>query len=38
MSSMNIGRVEKSLLSLLSVIPNDKYDITILMLEKKVVF
>lgn len=34
-SSMNIGGVEKSLLSLLSVIPRDKYDITILTLEKK---
>ena len=34
-SSMNIGGVEKSLLSLLSVIPQDKYDITILTLEKK---
>lgn len=34
-SSMNIGGVEKSLLSLLSVIPKDKYDITILTLEKK---
>lgn len=34
-SSMNIGGVEKSLISLLSVIPRDKYDITILTLEKK---
>lgn len=34
-SSMNIGGVEKSLLSLLSVIPKDKYDVTILTLEKK---
>lgn len=34
-SSMNIGGVEKSLLSLLSVIPKDKYDITVLTLEKK---
>ena len=34
-SSMNIGGVEKSLISLLSVIPKDKYDITILTLEKK---
>ena len=34
-SSMNIGGVEKSLLSLLSVIPKEKYDITILTLEKK---
>ena len=37
-SSMNIGGVEKSLLSLLSVIPKDKYDVTILTLEKKGVF
>ena len=29
-SSMNIGGVEKSLLSLLGVIPKDKYDITVL--------
>ncbi|WP_236939179.1 glycosyltransferase [Evansella clarkii] len=35
LTSMNIGGVEKSLLSLLSVIPKDKYDITILLLEKK---
>lgn len=34
-SSMNIGGVEKSLLSLLSVIPQKSYEITILMLEKK---
>ncbi|MPQ42281.1 glycosyltransferase [Clostridium tarantellae] len=34
-SSMKIGGVEKSLLSLLSVIPKDKYEVTILMLEKK---
>lgn len=34
-SSMNIGGVEKSLLSLLEVIPRNEYDITILMLEKK---
>lgn len=34
-SSMNIGGVEKSLISLISVIPKDKYDITILTLEKK---
>lgn len=34
-SSMNIGGVEKSLLSLLSVLPKDKYDVTVLMLEKK---
>nr|WP_236619606.1 glycosyltransferase [Bacillus sp. 1NLA3E] len=35
LSSINIGGVEKSLLSLLSVIPKEKYDITILVLEKK---
>ncbi|WP_347564302.1 glycosyltransferase [Bacillus sp. MM2020_4] len=35
LSSMNIGGVEKSLLSLLSEIPKEKYDITILLLEKK---
>ncbi|WP_424767284.1 glycosyltransferase [Paenibacillus sp. sgz302251] len=35
LSSMNIGGVEKSLLSLLSIIPKDKYDVTILLLEKK---
>ncbi|MGZ0876526.1 glycosyltransferase [Priestia megaterium] len=34
-SSMNIGGVEKSLLSLLSIIPKEKYDITLLLLEKK---
>ena len=34
-SSMNIGGVEKSLLSLLSAIPKDKYEITILTLDKK---
>ncbi|MDQ0198775.1 glycosyltransferase [Neobacillus ginsengisoli] len=34
-SSMNIGGVEKSLLSLLSELPNNKYDITVLLLEKK---
>lgn len=34
-SSMNIGGVEKSLLSLLALIPKDKYDITVLTLEKK---
>jgi glycosyltransferase involved in cell wall biosynthesis len=34
-SSMNIGGVEKSLLSLLSVIPKKKYDVTLLLLEKK---
>ena len=34
-SSMNIGGVEKSLLSLLAVIPKEKYEITILILDKK---
>ena len=34
-SSMNIGGVEKSLLSLLSVISKEKYDVTVLMLEKR---
>lgn len=34
-SSMNIGGVEKSLISLLSAIPKDKYDITLMLLEKK---
>src|SRR5690625_2324149 len=34
-SSMNVGGVEKSLLSLLSVMPRKKYDITLLVLEKK---
>ncbi|WML45809.1 glycosyltransferase [Neobacillus sp. PS3-40] len=34
-TNMNIGGVEKSLLSLLSVIPKDKYDITLLLLEKR---
>ena len=34
-SSMNIGGVEKSLLSLLAVIPEEKYEITILTLDKK---
>lgn len=35
LSSMNIGGVEKSFLSLLATIPKDKYDITLLLLEKK---
>jgi glycosyltransferase involved in cell wall biosynthesis len=35
LSSMNIGGVEKSLLSLLSVLPKEKYTITIVLLEKK---
>ncbi|MBS4205805.1 glycosyltransferase [Bacillus sp. FJAT-49754] len=34
-TNMNIGGVEKSLLSLLSAIPKDKYDITLILLEKK---
>ena len=34
-SSMNIGGVEKSLLSLLSEMSKDKYDVTLLLLEKK---
>ena len=34
-SSVNIGGVEKSLLSLLAVIPKEKYEITILTLDKK---
>ncbi|MFR7935381.1 MAG: hypothetical protein ACLU4S_08255 [Clostridium perfringens] len=34
-SSMNIGGVEKSLLSLLSTIPREKYEITVLLLEKR---
>lgn len=33
--SMNIGGVEKSFLSLLSTIPKEKYEITLLLLEKK---
>ncbi|OCT11048.1 glycosyl transferase [Paenibacillus pectinilyticus] len=35
MSSMNIGGVEKSLLSLLSIIPQESYEVTLLLLEKK---
>lgn len=35
LSSMNIGGVEKSFLSLVSSMPKDKYDITLLLLEKK---
>ncbi|WP_423409246.1 glycosyltransferase [Heyndrickxia sp. MSNUG] len=35
LSSMNIGGVEKSLLSLLSNMDKEKYDITLLLLEKK---
>ncbi len=35
LSSMNIGGVEKSLLSLLSEMPKNEYDITVLLLEKK---
>lgn len=33
-TSMNIGGVEKSLLSLLACIPKDKYEITLLLLDK----
>lgn len=33
-TSMNIGGVEKSLLSLLSCIPKDRYEITLLLLDK----
>ncbi|OIK09362.1 glycosyl transferase [Bacillus sp. MUM 116] len=35
LSSMNIGGVEKSLLSLLSEMPKKEYDVTILLLENK---
>lgn len=35
LTSMNIGGVEKSLLSLLSEISQEEYDVTILLLEKK---
>ncbi|MBT2679818.1 glycosyltransferase [Bacillus sp. ISL-35] len=35
LSSMNIGGVEKSFLSLLSTIEKEKYEITLLLLEKK---
>lgn len=35
LSSMNIGGVEKSLLSLLSTMEKDKYDVRVLLLEKK---
>ncbi|RKD23175.1 glycosyl transferase [Ammoniphilus oxalaticus] len=35
MTSMNIGGVEKSLVSLLSEIPKDQFEITLLLLEKK---
>lgn len=35
LSSMNIGGVEKSFLSLLSKMPKEKYEITLLLLEKK---
>ena len=34
-TSMNVGGVEKSLLSLLSEFPEEKYDITLLLLNKK---
>ena len=33
--SMNIGGTEKALLSMISEIPKDKYDMTILMLENR---
>lgn len=35
LSSMNIGGVEKSFLSLLSVLSKEKYDVTVLLLEKR---
>ncbi|OZU89277.1 glycosyl transferase [Virgibacillus indicus] len=35
LSSMNIGGVEKSFLSLMTAMPKDKYDVTLLLLEKK---
>lgn len=35
LSSMNIGGVEKSLLSLLSEMPKNEYEITVFLLEKK---
>ncbi len=35
LSSMNIGGVEKSFLSLLTTLPKEKYDITLLLLEEK---
>src|SRR5690625_1014037 len=35
LSSMNIGGVEKSFLSLLTVLPKEKYSITLLLLEEK---
>lgn len=35
LSSINIGGVEKSFLSLLSVLPREKYDVTLLLLERK---
>jgi hypothetical protein len=34
-TSMNIGGVEKSLLSLLNALPKDKYDITLMLLKEK---
>ncbi|MEN1970000.1 glycosyltransferase [Lentibacillus sp. N15] len=34
-TTMDVGGVEKSLLSLLSVIPEDKYDVTILFLDRQ---
>ena len=35
LSTMNIGGVEKSLISLLKKIPKDEYEVTIILLEKK---
>lgn len=35
LSSMNIGGVEKSFLSLLATLPKEKYDVTLLLLEKR---
>ncbi|MBT2758405.1 glycosyltransferase [Mesobacillus foraminis] len=35
LSSMNVGGVEKSFLSLLSTFPKNQYDVTLLLLEKK---
>lgn len=34
LSSMNVGGTEKALLNLLSVIPQNEYDVTVLLLEK----
>ncbi|WP_394218343.1 glycosyltransferase [Halobacillus trueperi] len=35
LTSMNIGGVEKSLISLLEILPKNEYDITVLLLDKK---